>query len=218
MKIRSAKTLVSIAAIVIFLGGAYIAYSAFGPPGGDHWNWAPQGRVYTVQRTSFPIGINGTGIITRSSNPGAVISVKDSDIKDIKVGQKVNIWVKELSTTVEGSVLSLSPQPKLVNGRRMQDVVVSINGGGNLSHGMKADAQVLLDSKPNVLVIPSAALINTKSGKKYVWMIPSALSTQASRVRPVRKYVDVGLVDSRNAEIISGLEEGQKILVPGAQD
>jgi macrolide-specific efflux system membrane fusion protein len=75
---------------------------------------------------------------------------------------------------------------------------------------MTASVTIFLDARQNVLTVPVRAL-KRERGKSVVYVLANG--------QPQAKEVKVGWKDSQWVEIISGLEEGQTVLldVPPAE-
>lgn len=74
-----------------------------------------------------------------------------------------------------------------------------------LRSGMTANVNFLVDSKPDVLLIPSEA-VKKKEGKQVVLV-------KAGRGKPEERPVTTGLNDGKRTEIVSGLKEGETVLI-----
>lgn len=72
--------------------------------------------------------------------------------------------------------------------------------------GMTATVTFVIVAKENVLQVPAHSL-RDKDGRKSV-LVPDAKGT------PREQVVEVGLSDGRQIEILSGLTEGDKLLIP----
>ncbi|WP_164876014.1 efflux RND transporter periplasmic adaptor subunit [Falsirhodobacter deserti] len=83
------------------------------------------------------------------------------------------------------------------------------NTDGVLRIGMTAEVQVLLDAARDVLTLPASALGQRGADGRYTVQVQTA-----SGVEP--REVEVGLNNNVTAEIVSGLKEGDRILVSGA--
>jgi len=79
-----------------------------------------------------------------------------------------------------------------------------------LSGGMSASAQIVVDSRSGVLTVPGAA-VSGKSGN-YTVLVLKDEKTGLTEQRPVT----VGLQDRTTAEIISGLAEGETVVLEKA--
>jgi multidrug efflux system membrane fusion protein len=72
---------------------------------------------------------------------------------------------------------------------------------------------LVMEERPNALVVPSAALQSGNQGA-YVWVVDSndAAKTATARIQPVK----VALAEGQVTILDSGLEAGQKLVVDGA--
>ncbi len=72
---------------------------------------------------------------------------------------------------------------------------------------------LVMENRPNALVVPSAALQSGNQGA-YVWVVDSAAAakTATARIQPVK----VALAEGQVTILDSGLEAGQKVVVDGA--
>ena len=77
--------------------------------------------------------------------------------------------------------------------------------------GMNASVTMLLEIKENVLIVPSQAIQSDK-GREVVTLLGQDQMTTTS------VPVSIGITNGDRTEIISGLEEGQVVLIPGASD
>jgi macrolide-specific efflux system membrane fusion protein len=75
-----------------------------------------------------------------------------------------------------------------------------------LRSGMTANVNFLIASKPDVLVLPLDA-VKKKEGKSTVLVKPA-------KGKPEEREIKAGLNDGKKTEIISGLSEGDIVLVP----
>jgi multidrug efflux pump subunit AcrA (membrane-fusion protein) len=71
---------------------------------------------------------------------------------------------------------------------------------------MTANVNFLVDSKPDVLWVPSEAA-KKKEGK-------STVLVKQGRGNPEERAVTTGLSDGKRMEIVSGLKEGETVLIP----
>lgn len=106
------------------------------------------------------------------------VQVDELDIEKVKIGQKSQILFDAIKDkTYDGTVETISPTGTTSNNVTTYDVVVDITDPTGVKIGMNANVTIQVDSKDNVLTIPTEALI-TRNGQKYV-MVPSTGSTAA---------------------------------------
>jgi len=77
--------------------------------------------------------------------------------------------------------------------------------------GMNASVTMLLEFKEDVLIVPAQAIQNDK-GREVVTLLGQDQMTTTS------VPVSIGITNGDRTEIISGLEEGQVVLIPGVSD
>jgi macrolide-specific efflux system membrane fusion protein len=111
-------------------------------------------------------------------------------------------------------IRQILPSPETVNDVVLYNVLVDVeNKDHQLMTGMTTQMFFVLGKADNVLVIPANALLkrlaesDTDQGKAY------QVNVLEEKI-PAAKTVIVGLSDRTQAEIISGLKEGDKIIVP----
>jgi macrolide-specific efflux system membrane fusion protein len=73
---------------------------------------------------------------------------------------------------------------------------------------MTANVKFFIQSRSDILVIPTAA-IHQEKGKSFVW-VPDPTDPQY----PMSQEVQTGLSDGKKTELLSGLSEGETILIP----
>jgi membrane fusion protein, multidrug efflux system len=108
--------------------------------------------------------------------------------------------------TIEGRVVRVSPT--IDPATRSITVYVQVaNPSGALKGGTFVSGRVVGRSIPQALVIPGAAIRQSEDGSPYVYTIEGETVAQ--------KPVQVGIVDDATgiAEIVSGLEEGERVIV-----
>jgi HlyD family secretion protein len=89
------------------------------------------------------------------------------------------------------------------------EVRVSIdNPGGELKANMTANAEIILDEHKGVLTVPESAVIYD-SQKKATVEIPDKKQKEGKRKVPVT----VGLSNGSVTEILSGLKEGDTVVM-----
>lgn len=134
------------------------------------------------------------------------IEVDELDINDIKVGQSVNVTIDAIDETaitpIIGFVTNISIEGNSMNSVTSYPVTVTLSGDDTIKMGMNCSAEIIIESKEDVLCVPVEA-ITTKKDKYYVTLKDESL-----------KEVEIGMYDEDNIEIISGLEEGEEILLP----
>ncbi|MBS3946735.1 MAG: efflux RND transporter periplasmic adaptor subunit, partial [Dethiobacter sp.] len=137
-----------------------------------------------------------------------VIPVDELDVARIIPGQPVRITAHALpGTLIEGHVLNIAQEGTDQGGVAVFDVTVSILPTDNLRAGMTVEAEILVESLRDILLVPIEAVIS-QGGRNTVYVL-----TGDGETRPVQ--VQTGANDRSRIQIVSGLNEGQQILIQG---
>ncbi len=133
-----------------------------------------------------------------------VLQIPESVAPQIHVGGSIKVHVQALNQDFEGRVSrfadSLDQQT-----RTMETEVDFQNSDGKLMPGMFCEAYFVHDKKSNVLTVPLEA-VNRNGNQATVLVVDSQ---NVVGLRPVK----LGQESSRQIEVLSGLSEGERIIV-----
>jgi RND family efflux transporter MFP subunit len=133
-----------------------------------------------------------------------VIPVPESYVRYIHVGDHVDVHVPSLNRTFPGKVARFSVDVR-EDTRTMHTEVDVANPQRVLVPGLYADAEIALDQKVDVLSAPVQALIH-EGNKTTVFVVNGSGQLED-------REVQLGLQTASDAEIISGLKEGEQVVV-----
>ena len=129
------------------------------------------------------------------------------DLAWVRSGDPVTLHLPSMpSRPYRGTLQFVNPQLEKTS-RTLRARVVLQNPDGFLKAGMYLEAVLHPDPHPNVLMIPREALIRTGSKTVVITEIGQG------RFRPVR--VTVGARSPHWVEVVSGLSEGDRVVVSG---
>jgi len=133
-----------------------------------------------------------------------VIPVPESYVRYIRIGDPVNVRVSSLDRSFPGKVIRFSVDVR-ADTRTMHTEVDVPNPQRVLVPGLYAEADLELEQKQNVPAVPIQAL-NHEGDKTTVFVV--------NRNGQVEDHiVQTGLETSSDAEIISGVSEGEQVVV-----
>jgi HlyD family secretion protein len=136
--------------------------------------------------------------------------VDEADIAHVYMSQPARIKVESFrDRTFNGKVTKISPMGVEKDNVTTFEVRVSINNpGGELKALMTANAEILLDEHKGVLTVPENAVFydNLKNASVE---IPDKSQKDGTRKVPVT----VGLSNGSVTEIVSGLKEGDSVVL-----
>lgn len=136
--------------------------------------------------------------------------VDEADIAHVYMNQPARIKVESFRDRIfKGKVTKISPMGVEKDNVTTFEVRVSIdNPGGELKANMTANAEILLDEHKNVLTVPENAVIYDNQKKASV-EVPDKKQKEGKR----KVAVTVGLSNGSVTEILSGLKEGDQVVL-----
>jgi len=141
------------------------------------------------------------------------VDVPESDIIKVKVDNPVKITLDAYGNEVifNGKIIDINVAETIISDVVYYKVTVQLEPTDKeIKSGMTANVDILTAQKNNILFIPSRAVKETEDNKKYV-----EVKTMAGTDKI---FVTTGLKgDQGRIEIISGLKEGQSIIVYKSQ-
>jgi len=133
-----------------------------------------------------------------------VIPVPESYVRYIRAGDAVNVRVPSLNRTFPGKVARFSVDVR-ADTRTMHTEVDVANPQHILLPGLYAEAELDLEERDNVATVPVQAL-NHEGSKITVLVVDSGGQIES-------RTVELGLETSSDAEITSGVSEGEQVVV-----
>ncbi len=159
---------------------------------------------------------DGTKIATASDDSGKVtaltlltggavkmnVDVDELDINSVSLGQNVSVTLDAFpSETLDATVTHVSKIGSTSGSITTYPVEITLDYDSRLFEGMSGSAVILADSVADVLLIPIDAIYEDSTGV-YVYVLSE------DGVTTNRVDITTGLSDGTNAEVTSGLSEG----------
>jgi len=137
-----------------------------------------------------------------------VANVLEKDIPLLKPGMKAKVQVDSYPGRVfEGRVEKINSALDLST-RTLQAEIYILNSDRSLKPGMFASVEVVLLEKPQTLVIPREAVIET-GNEMSVFVVEGK--------QAFRKPITLGYEQDRLVEVLKGLNEGDQVVIKGQQ-
>ena len=136
--------------------------------------------------------------------------VDESDIGKVYLGQRARIKVESFKDkTFDGKVTKISPMGVEKDNVTTFEVRVSIhNPSGELRANMTANAEIILEEKKGVLLIPESSVIYDKDRNASA-EVPDPKGEKGRR----KVAVKLGISNGVKTELLSGLNEKQKVIL-----
>jgi RND family efflux transporter MFP subunit len=136
--------------------------------------------------------------------------VDEIDVGKVSKGQKATVLIDAFpGKTFNGQVQFISPYGTLQTGTGTYNVEIALSpeAAPYLTGGLTATAEILVDEHKDVLLIPNSAL-HVQGTENWVYVIEEDQIGQMEQ-----RQVQVGLQSRTQTEILSGLNEGEKVLL-----
>ncbi len=136
--------------------------------------------------------------------------VDESDIGKVYLGQPARIVVESFKDkTFNGHVTKISPLGVEKDNVTTFEVRVSIhNPGGELKANMTANAEIILEERKGVLLVPESAVLYDRERNTFL-EVPDPKAEQGRR----RVAVKLGISNGVKTELLEGLAEGQQVIL-----
>jgi HlyD family secretion protein len=136
--------------------------------------------------------------------------VDEADIGKVYLNQPARIVVESFKDKkFTGKVTKISPLGKEKDNVTTFEVRVSIsNPGGELKANMSANAEILLEEKKNVLMVPEAAMIYDKDRNASV-EIPDPKADNGKK----KVSIKIGISNGVKTEVLAGLNEKHQVIL-----
>lgn len=131
----------------------------------------------------------------------------------LKLNQKIDVVVG--STTIEGNLIALQPDPNISTNTHAIRIRVP---GEKVQSGMLASADLPLDQQMNVITVPVSA-VATNAGENFVYMfdegelrkLPVVMNNRVGSQYIISSGVEAGM--KIVARDVAGLKNGQRVIV-----
>ncbi len=164
------------------------------------------GSVLTAQSNSSG-GASSQKIanIKTGAFPTVLVNLTEIDIPKVKIGNKATITFDAFAgKTFTGQVISIDTVGMVSSGVTSYPTVIKLDTEvlGVLPN-MSAQANIITDSRSDVLTVPSAA-VQTQNGQATVRIMKNNIQQTVN--------VETGITSDSQTEIVSGLNEGDTVI------
>ena len=137
--------------------------------------------------------------------------IDEIDVAVVEIGQAAIITFDALQgEEVSGKVVFVSPVSTVRAGVISYAATISLEDNvAGLRDGMSATAEVIIERRDDVLLIPNRAIRGTLENPQVVVLVGE---------QQEEREITLGLTDGINTEVLSGLEEGEEVVLPAAQE
>ena len=138
-------------------------------------------------------------------------TIGESDVAKVKLGLVANVAVDAVTSAgrMTGRVTSLDPVATIQSGVPVYGIDVTIDlPNSAVKPGMTGTATVIIASKQGVLTVPNLA-IRTTAGRRYLQVLKDGEAVDTDVV--------FGIANDTTTEVVSGVAEGDLVVLPAAR-
>lgn len=159
---------------------------------------AASGQTYQAERTLFTVG--------DPKALEALVSVTEEDYPLVSIGQNADVYFDARpDVTATGKVERIIPK-RIEGSSPLYNIYISLDEiPDGLADGMTVDTNVTIASRLGVLCLPRS-VVRASGTDKVVVQVWNGSSTESRAVK-------VGLRGDSNIEIVSGLKEGEQVVM-----
>ena len=162
-----------------------------------------------AQEEKTPYSTEGTTIlsVTPQETVSVTITIDELDILNVHAGQEAQVTLDALpGQAFTGVITKVNTIASNEGGNSKYSADVELKRSAYMLGGMNASANITVEERENVLLIPSEALTE-QDGKTAVYTAyDSKTETLSGAVT-----VETGLSDGKQVQILSGLQEGETV-------
>ncbi len=156
------------------------------------------------------------------------VSVDETDIANIDIGQKVDVTFDAYnSTPIDGTVIRVDPTAKVASNVTTLHVRVEVDNSAQiyslLKPGMNASCDFIVGKKTDVVTVPNEALRSNADGTHYVEIPEGGKQAPVEKgqdpdpsvfvdLKIRKQQIEIGLEGNDVTEVKSGLKPGDKII------
>lgn len=163
-------------------------------------------KIYVEENDSLVMGTKIMDIVNYNDLQ-VTIKVDEYDLSAVTPGEEAEVIINALNKTIKGKIDEISRQALVVNGVSYFPTSIILESHEDLRVGMSVEVKILNHNVKDAVTVSMKALQFDNENKPFVYCRDSEGNVTA-------RYVDVGVNDGTVAEIISGVEPGEIILVP----
>ena len=155
-------------------------------------------------------GQGAFAVITAVDQLEVKVGFSEANAAKVKAGQRGVISFDALPTVAVSSVVeSVDLVATSVQNVATYYLVLRVPGGASqgVKPGMTASVEIIVNEATNAVVVPASA-ISTFGGRKSVTIRKGVVDT--------RSVVETGIIGSQGTEVISGVAEGDVLVLPSA--
>ena len=159
------------------------------------------GQLLVQQKANVPIN---TGLVTVIDLTSLEVELQVPEVfaHDLSIGMPAEI--SEGAQKYKGELSAVSPE--VVNGQVIARVRFAADKPAGLRQSQQLTTRILIDERPNVLMVERGSFVDSGAGR-IAYLVHDGIAE--------RKPIQVGATSLNAVEIVSGVKEGDRIVISG---
>jgi len=159
------------------------------------------GQLLVQQKANVPIN---TGLVTVIDLTSLEVELQVPEVfaHDLSIGMPAEIT--EGAQKYKGELSAVSPE--VVNGQVIARVRFAADKPAGLRQSQQLTTRILIDEHPNVLMVERGSFVDSGAGR-IAYLVHDGIAE--------RKPIQVGATSLNAVEIVSGVKEGDRIVISG---
>jgi len=172
-------------------------------------------------KVSHPVNTGDTIATIITEEKTVKITLDEIDVTKVAVGQAVELTFDAIDgLTLKGTVSKVDSLGTISSGVVSYTVTITLDTTDpRIKLGMSVNATITTESEPDVLLVPNAAVKTGIGNRHYVEISddPEAKNSKekivTTKIAPKRQTVEVGSSNDTVTKIVSGLNEGDLVVI-----
>jgi HlyD family secretion protein len=131
------------------------------------------------------------------------LAIPETYVADLGIGLNAELILNDKKVTGRLSAIS----PEVVNNQVLARVRFSGEQPVGLRQSQRVSARLLIEEKPNVLVLPRGPFVESEGGR-YVYLVEAGVAR--------RHAIKMGATSIAAVEILEGLKVGDQVVIAGS--
>lgn len=159
------------------------------------------GQLLAAQKANVPVN---TGLVTVIDLTSLEVELQVPEVfaHDLSIGMPAEIT--EGAQKYKGELSAVSPE--VVNGQVVARVRFAADKPAGLRQSQQLTTRILIDERPNVLMVERGSFVDSGAGR-VAYLVHDGIAE--------RRPVQIGATSLNAVEIVSGLKEGDRIVISG---
>ncbi len=159
------------------------------------------GQLLVQQRANVP---SGTGVLTVVDLSAYEIEVQVPEVFARELGPGMAAEIQDSNGKYAGEVSAISPE--VVDGQVIGRIRFGAEKPAGLRQNQRLTTRILMDEHPNVLIVERGPFVDSGAGR-VAYVVRNGVAE--------RTPIEVGATSLNAVEIVSGVKEGDRIVISG---